>query len=553
MLSRAIDLRQQEPQTDADMIETTRVAAVTTRSQNRITNLKSPVCHRTNTPDNRHIKAKSLIRPQLPQHQPIRPQPTMKHPIPKSDRASTHTTDQQMQQNTTSTHTTVDHQQDTSSTSRPQPDASQDNTETQPDDDQLPLDLETIKIEQRKDPYYNYLIEYLTTETEPHDRNILRKVLRHKNNHVMKDEILFYIHKPKVHKHFEQDWEFHVCLPIAMRTAILKLVHDSPYGGLHYSSAKTLQKLSTHRVHWNSQNQDVIQYVNECKNCLEFKRSQLPNPPLQNYDPSRGLPFTTVFLDSYGPLPTTKNGFKHIMGCLCRFSHYLILIPLQTNSSAEIALALFHKVYLKHGNIKQIHTDNAKGYASSIMKAMTQLLKTVHSKNSPLHAASNLVERKWQQVTSSIATFLQNHSDWELFLPYLKYTYNTTPSDGLGGLAPAEIVFAHPPRPILADSLQLPDQMLPTVQEFVNMTKDCITKVDKFVREVLLENHIKNTNQKNKTAKLTEYHIGQRVALYCPTIPNKDRKKQCPKFYRPWKTNFRIFEIKDPHTLQTDS
>ncbi len=196
-----------------------------------------------------------------------------------------------------------------------------------------------------------------------------------------------------------------------MRTAILKLVHDSPYGGLHYSSAKTLLKLSTHKVHWNSQNHHVVQYVNEC---LEFKRWRLPNAPIQNYDPSRGLPFSTVFLDSYGPPPTTKNGFKHIMGCLCRFSRYLILIPLQTNSSA-----LFHKVYLQHGNIKQIHTDNAKGYASSIMKAMTQLLKTVYSKSSPLHAASNLVEWKWQQVTSSFATFLQNHSDWELLLPYL--------------------------------------------------------------------------------------------------------------------------------------
>ncbi len=62
LLSHAIDLRQQEPQTDADMIETSIVAAVTTRSQNRITNQKSPMHHHTNTPDNGHIKAKSLSR-----------------------------------------------------------------------------------------------------------------------------------------------------------------------------------------------------------------------------------------------------------------------------------------------------------------------------------------------------------------------------------------------------------------------------------------------------------------------------------------------------------
>ncbi len=49
------------------------------------------------------------------------------------------------------------------------------------------------------------------------------------------------------------------------------------------------------------------------------------------------------------------------------------------------------------------------------------------------------------------------------------------------------------------------------------------------------------------------YEVGTPVALYCPTLSNKDRKDQTPKFQTKWRTGYRVFQIKSPvHVILYD-
>ncbi len=127
-------------------------------------------------------------------------------------------------------------------------------------------------------------------------------------------------------------------------------------------------------------------------------------------------------------------------------------------------------------------------------------------------------------MTSKCATFLQNHSHWDQLCDLICQLHNQTPNDGIDGLKPVDLVLAHPPDPILADTLHVPEGIPPTAQEFAKLTKERIKKVDTFVRTILHENHVRNNEYKNRTATLTPYHLDMTVALHCPTITNKSRK-----------------------------
>ncbi len=61
--------------------------------------------------------------------------------------------------------------------------------------------------------YYKHLIAYLELQTEPSDRKVSMKVMHDKDVHILKDKILYYLHRPNVHKNYQKDCELHIVIP----------------------------------------------------------------------------------------------------------------------------------------------------------------------------------------------------------------------------------------------------------------------------------------------------------------------------------------------------
>ncbi len=230
-----------------------------------------------------------------------------------------------------------------------------DNNEPVQDEAKLQLDLPTIEREQHKDHYYKHLIAFLTKQTQPIDRNILHKVLSDQSIHIMKDNILYYLHRPKAHKNFQKDWETHIVIPKSLVPNVLYSCHDSKLNGGHYATAKTIQRLYENKVNWRTMHIDAINHVKTCGPCLEYKTPRLGHPPFMKYDVTRGFPMESISIDSYGMLVTTPQGHSHLLGVLCRYSRFLILIPLKTLSAHEIATKLH--TWTTHLWQCQIHMD----------------------------------------------------------------------------------------------------------------------------------------------------------------------------------------------------
>jgi hypothetical protein len=85
-------------------------------------------------------------------------------------------------------------------------------------------------------------------------------------------------------------------------------MHNCPVGG-HQGIQRTIERIKLY-ISWPGLEQDVTQYVKECKIC-QLNKETHPNVklPLTLTD-TKTTPWEKVYLDIVGPLPMIETGMK---------------------------------------------------------------------------------------------------------------------------------------------------------------------------------------------------------------------------------------------------
>jgi hypothetical protein len=345
-------------------------------------------------------------------------------------------------------------------------------------DKPLQMDLQVIKIEQLNDQYLKHLIAFLCTKKEPLDRNIYTKILGDQADFVMRDDILYFIYKPRKHKNFDHEWQLHVVIPEKLVPIALRLCHTDRCINLHNGVAATLSSLYSSKLFWKNMNKDTVTYVDSCHQCRSDKNPKgVTLPPVQKHRPGMPIPFDTIHLDTYGPLCTSKNtNKKYLIGATCKFSGHLTLAAVEHNNAQEVAQVLVDRIVTIFGTPRVVNTDHGSNYMAKVTNALCKLLNIVHTTSATYHPASNShIECKWRGVRSASAKMLQNHAEWDTLIPFIQMSANNQKRQSLGGLSPNEIVFGHQiatplPMPCLSQTslTQLPMTMLPNLNPKLN-------------------------------------------------------------------------------------
>ena len=346
---------------------------------------------------------------------------------------------------------------------------------------------------------------------------------------------------------FRKDLCLCVCIPEGLKSKVLEHAHDDKCFGLHGGIAKTLMKLQLAKVHWPSQNKDVVNWVQSCKECIEKKPPKPANKaPLQAYNVGQAGIAQHWHIDFYGPLLESYCNKRYILVFCDAMSKYVELVPIKQGTAKEVAQAFVKRILLRHGTPRCITTDTAQNMASRILEATAKLVGTIKTTSSPLHPQSNaVVERKMSMITNALAKYLngKDQRTWPEYLEFIQFSYNCTPSESLGNLTPHYVFHMRDAVSPMECALVTPDTPVKTVKQFVEETKAKLQETHNFVQTVLQDTHQKNIAQKNKDAKLLEYKVGDQVAMYCPTL--KVRKNRCPKWHSPWIADYTVFEIVD--------
>jgi hypothetical protein len=143
----------------------------------------------------------------------------------------------------------------------------------------------------------------------------------------------------------------------------------------------------------------------------------------------------------------TEDGYKYILTCQDNLSKYLIAAPMLTQTAEEVLLTFLRHVVLLYGIPQSIVTDQGTQFISDVFTRLCKLLKLNKLNTSAYRPESNgALERTHKTMVEFLRCFCNpKGSDWEKWLPFSCFVFNTTPHT-MTKYTPYEILFGRKAR-----------------------------------------------------------------------------------------------------------
>ena len=157
-------------------------------------------------------------------------------------------------------------------------------------------------------------------------------------------------------------------------------------------------------------------------------------------------PLEAVFVDFYGPLPTTKYGYKYILGIEDGFCKYIKLYPLRRQTTQATIQKLFGDYVPNHGLPKRIVTDHGTQFTTDSWKEKLKRAGIKHTLTSIRHPQANMIERVNRELSKFFRILLEElkHSSWYDKLKIIENILNEVHHDTTE-LTPMEIMLKKKP------------------------------------------------------------------------------------------------------------
>ena len=365
-----------------------------------------------------------------------------------------------------------------------------------------------------------------------------------KGGFVISQELLY--HNDKV----EGQSVCQLCVPECRRDRVLKLAHDSVFGG-HLGERKTRERIRL-SFHWPKLRDSVRQYVLSCTKCQLRSRvkttDRVPIAPITRAE----VPFQVLNMDCIGPLdPPSAQGHRY---CLCivdsctRWPAVYVLKSLTAKSVCNALLDLFVNV----GVPKVIVSDCGTNFTSQLTREMLTRLGCSPRFNTPGHPeASGLVERFNQTCKNMLYHVVQEHRrQWHKFVPLMVWALREVPNSTTG-TSPYMLVYGRTPRGPLA---VLKESWTGERDVSMNLSKP----VDEYLCELktkletaanYAEQHAKNaqteyTARYNLRSKDKQFSEGDQVIV----LASDSSGKLCSRWHGP----ATVVKVKSPYSYLVD-
>jgi transposase InsO family protein len=154
-------------------------------------------------------------------------------------------------------------------------------------------------------------------------------------------------------------------------------------------------------------------------------------------------PFSRISLDSIGPLPESKEGYKFILVVIDCFTRIIELYPCKSTEAEEAAHHLVDYIS-RYGIPDQILSDRGSQFINSIYATLIERMGTEHIQslaNSKQETA--IVERANKEVLRFLIPMVYNSKnveDWVSYLPLVRRIFITHPHESTG-VAPARLLY----------------------------------------------------------------------------------------------------------------
>ena len=277
-------------------------------------------------------------------------------------------------------------------------------------------------------------VDFRLQVTQNHDPQIL-KYRNQLESESIDDYVLI---DGLVYKKINEQTLFYV--PAEMEENIIRLNHER-IG--HQSLDKTYAAIREN--YWFPQTRKKTEsHIANCVRCIAYATpARVTDRNLYNI-PKKPVPFDTIHIDHFGPLPSLASKRKYILVVIDAFTKYVKLYPTNSTSTKEVNAAL-DKYFQYYSRPVRVISDRGSCFKSQNFIDFLQERNITHVKTAVASPQTNgQVERVNRVIKPMLAKLSEPiaHSDWSQKLLEVEYALNNsvhsttkhTPSELLFGV-----------------------------------------------------------------------------------------------------------------------
>ena len=314
-----------------------------------------------------------------------------------------------------------------------------------------------------------------------------------------------------------------VVIPKSIVDELIRCIHEE-IG--HFGRYK-VYSLVKQRYFFNKMKKTISRVLRECEICQKTKcdTETLVGPCKPVITERIG---ECVFADLYGPLPTSRFGYKYLFVMQDSFSKYLKLYTLRKATSKGVLCHV--KKYHSIIKIERVVTDNGTQFTSEVWTRGLSELEIEISHTTIRNPRPNCTERVNRELGRLFRCYSHNrHNSWADFVGRIEDTYNNL-THSATGFTPVQIVFGESPK-LTIDRIMCNSGSSHSLDEMRNLARENIINAAKLRKQSYDKRH-----------RVIQYNIGDIVKLKILSKSDKE-KKITKKFNLLYKGPYRVAAI----------
>lgn len=195
----------------------------------------------------------------------------------------------------------------------------------------------------------------------------------------------------------------------------------------HQGIDKCCDRIRTH--YWFPRMKAKVQkFIGSCVKCILYSAPVRTSERNLYNIPKRPIPFDTLHLDHFGPLPSLTSKRKHILVIVDAFPKFVKLFAVTSTSTREVNAAL-EKYFAYYSRPRRIITDRSTCFTSL---EFTEFLSKRNVSHVKVATASPQANGQVERVNRVLKTMLgklsepMNHADWSSKLLLVEHAINNS-------------------------------------------------------------------------------------------------------------------------------
>jgi hypothetical protein len=220
-------------------------------------------------------------------------------------------------------------------------------------------------------------------------------------------------------------------------------MHNKPVGS-HLGMNRMYDRLKLFTM-WPGMKQEQEEYIRQCETCQKNKITPNKTKLPMKITTTPEVVWEKCALDIVGSLCPTLDRNEYVLTFQDELSKYTLAIPVSQQNALTIAKVFVEEVILKFSIPQMVLTDQGCNFMSKVFTNICELLK-IKIKYTSYHPQSNgALGRTHRVLVEYLRCFIsEDQSNWDKWLPYATFMFNTTPHTATG-YTPHELLFGRKP------------------------------------------------------------------------------------------------------------